>query len=78
MSIGSGSSGSGGLGAGVVERVGDLVEAVAEQVPVDVHRHRGARGTSGPRSEHPSRLDASDGRMPWTTQRKTPGLEITT
>ena len=28
---------------GALERVGDLVEAIAEQVSVDVHRHRSAR-----------------------------------
>ncbi|HEX7210643.1 MAG TPA: hypothetical protein VF241_06970 [Propionibacteriaceae bacterium] len=43
MSIGNSSGRFGGLGSGVVERVGDLVEAVAEQVSVDVHRHRSAR-----------------------------------
>ena len=43
MSIGNSGGGSGSLGSSGVERVGDLVEAVAEEVPIDVHRHRGAR-----------------------------------
>jgi hypothetical protein len=43
LSIGNSSGGSGSLGSRRVERVGDLVEAVAEEVPGDVHRHRGAR-----------------------------------
>ncbi|HZA30533.1 MAG TPA: hypothetical protein VE462_03335 [Propionibacteriaceae bacterium] len=43
LSIGNNSSGFDALGSGVVERVGDLVEAVAKGVSVDVHRHRSAR-----------------------------------